>query len=215
MKTFLIIKMNIMNKQISIMVLAVGAFFGIACSNSDASKTTNNTVSVEKSENSSEKDQAATENSVTDDAAIATIETNDFVLKVHKAIPFTLKPKSYQPFKVDPSTRLIVLDVSVRNKLSTPLNFSRILGMTVIKGKGDKNLVAPWVVGAYEVDYAEPNHQKEYDALWSEHFEPNGFHRAILFGMNPSKEEKEFTLIVPEKADFNNSARKSVQFSVE
>jgi hypothetical protein len=84
-----------------------------------------------------------------------------------------------------------------------------------LKGKGDKNLLAPWVVAAYEVDYAEPNHQKEYDALWSSNFEPNGFHRCILIGFNPAKEEKEFTLTVPEKPDFNNPSKKSVQFTTE
>jgi hypothetical protein len=204
-----------MNKQIFIIASSVSILFCISCGNSEASKTTNNTITAEKIETTPEKTRAPAQSSAIDDAAIATIETSDFILKVHKAIPFSLKPKSYQPFKVDPSTKLIVLDVSVRNKLSTPLNFSRILGMTVIKGKGDKGLLAPWVVAAYEVDYAEPNHQKEYDALWSEHFEPNGFHRAILFGMNPSKEEKEFTLIVPEKPDFNNPSKKTVQFSVE
>jgi hypothetical protein len=203
-----------MNKQILIVVLVVSIFFCVSCGNSEASKTTDTVVS-EKTDSSSKNTEAQTAVSVRDDAAIATIETNDFVLKVHKAIPFTLKPKSYQPFKVDPSTKLIVLDVSVRNKLSTPINFSRILGMTVIKGTGDKNLLAPWVVAAYEVDYAEQNHQKEYDALWSSSFEPNGFHRAILFGINPSKEGRQFTLTVPEKPDFNNPAKKSVQFSVE
>lgn len=152
---------------------------------------------------------------VNDGRAIATIETADYILKIHKVIPFALKPKPYEPFKVDASTKLVALDVSVRNKLSTPINFSRILGMTVIKGKGDKNLVAPWVVAAYEVDYPESNHQKEYDALWSSQFEPNGFHRAILLGLNPGKEEKEFRLILPEKPDFNNPARKEASFTTE
>lgn len=204
-----------MKKKIPAIACSLIVFIGLSCGNSEAPKTANSDNTEKKEEAVSQKTEASIINSVTDDAAIATLETSDFILKIHKAIPFSLKPKSYQPFKVDPATKLVALDVSVRNKLSTPINFSRILGSSVIKGKGDKNLLAPWVVAAYEVDYAEPNHQKEYDALWSSSFEPNGFHRTILFGINPSKEEKEFTLTVPEKPDFNNPAKKSVQFSVE
>jgi hypothetical protein len=76
------------------------------------------------------------------------------------------------------------------------------------------NMMAPWVVAAYITDYPYPNHQKEYDALWSSSFEGNGFHRAMLLGLNPKKEENEFTLIVPEKPDFNNPSRKELKFSL-
>ena len=182
--------MSIMKKQISIPTLSIAIFFCVSCGNGEAFKAGNSNFTANKTQDTSTKAETSTAVSVNDDAAIATIETNDFILKVHKAIPFTLKPKSYQPFKVDPSKKLIALDISVRSKLTKPINFSRILGMAVIKGKGEKNLLAPWVVAAYEVNYPEQNHQKEYDALWSESFEPNGFHRAILFGINPSKDEK-------------------------
>jgi len=192
------------------------AFFFVSCSNNKAETTQEPAVKdVHVAARQTNAENKTTEAGVQDGSAIATLETSDFILKVHKAIPFTLKPKSYEPFKVDPSTKLVVLDISVRNKLSTPLNFSRILGMTELRGNGGKNLVAPWVVAAYEVDYPEPNHQKEYNALWSSSFEPNGFHRSILIGMNPDKEEKKITLIVPEKADFNSPSRKSVQFTTE
>ena len=194
--------------------IAIGVLF-ISCSENKTEPKTATVTDVHTNSNKTVDALNTTDAGVQDGSAIATIETSDFVLKIHKAISFSLKPKSYEPFKVDPSTKLIALDVSVRNKLPTPLNFSRILGMTVIKGKSEKNLMATWVVAAHEVDYPEPNHQKEYDALWSSSFEPNGFHRAILLGINPSKEEKQFTLVVPENPDFNNPARKSVQFSVE
>ena len=198
------------------LIFTFGVMHFIACNNdSKANGQTGTQIASAEKTNTPAPEQAANQSNVDDGPAIATMETSDFILKIHRAIPFELKPKSYQPFKVDPATKLVVLDVSVRNKLSTPINFSRILGMTVIKSEGDKNLMAPWVVGAYEVDYAEANHQKEYDALWSEHFEPNGFHRAILLGMNPKKEEKKFTLIVPSKADYNNPMKKSIAFSVE
>ena len=204
-----------MKKIISISAISITFLFFISCSNNNAAvQAKSENAAADKNDSITEKKETALAGSVTDDAAIATIETSDFILKIHKAIPFSLKPKSYEPFKVDPSTKLIALDISVRNKLSTPLNFSRILGMTQIKGKGVKNLVAVWVVAAYEVDYPEANHQKEYDALWSEHFEPNGFHRAILMGLNPKKEENEFTLIVPEKPDFNNPSKKEIKFSL-
>lgn len=199
----------------SFLIFIFGHFISCNGSNKTSNQPVETKVASAQKTSQAESVSSSPENTVSDGPAIATIETSDFILKIHKAVSFTLKPKSYEPFKVDPSTKLIALDVSVRNKLSTPLNFSRILGMTVIKGKGEKNLVAPWVVAAHEVDYPEPNHQKEYDALWSNSFEPDGFHRAILFGINPSKEEKEFKLTVPEKADFNNPSRKSVQFSVE
>lgn len=190
----------------------------ISCSgnNTEAKKTLEVKDVQTNAANKTVADDKTLPSSAEDGPAIATVETTDFILKIHRAIPFALKPKSYQPIKVDPATKLVVLDVSVRNKLSSPINFSRILGMIVIKGEdeGDKNLIAPWVVGAYEVDYAEPNHQKEYDALWSEHFEPNGFHRAILIGLNPKKDENKFTMIVPEKPDFNNPAKKELTFSL-
>lgn len=207
--------MIFMKKNVPIIAASLIVLTWLSCGSSEVPKTAGNNDTGKKEEAAPQKTQAAITTSVTDDPAIATIETSDFILKIHKAIPFSLKPKSYEPFKVDPSTKLIALDVSVRNKLSTPINLSRILGMTVIKGKSEKNLLAPWVVAAHEVDYPEPNHQREYDALWSSSFEPNGFHRAILFGINPSKEEKNFTLVVPEKPDFNNPHKKSVQFSVE
>lgn len=198
----------------SILILVYGNL--ISCDSGQTASVKPAETKVASTEKStSPQTTVSNENNVSDGSAIATLETGDFVLKIHKAIPFTLKPKSYQPFKVDPSTKLVVLDVSVRNKLSTPLDFARILGMTVLKGKSDKNLMAPWAVAAYEVDYAEPNHQKEYDALWNEHFEPNGFHRAILIGFNPRKEENNFTLVVPSKADFNNPMTKEVSFSLE
>lgn len=198
----------------SILLLVYGNL--ISCNSGETASVKPSETKIAAAEKSvSPQTTVSNETNVSDGPAIATLETGDFVLKIHKAIPFTLKPKAYQPFKVDPSTKLVVLDVSVRNKLSTPIDFARILGMTVLKGKGDKNLMAPWVVGAYEVDYAEPNHQKEYDALWNEHFESNGFHRAILIGLNPKKEENNFTLEVPSKADFNKPMTKKVSFSLE
>lgn len=160
-------------------------------------------------------DHPVAQSTVSDSAAIATLDADDFILKVHKAVTFQLKPKAYEPLKVDPATKLVVLDVSVRNKLATPLDLSKILGMTVLKGKGDKNLVAPWVVAAYITDYPYPNHQKEYDALWSTKFEGNGFHRAMLIGLNPGKQEKDFTLSVPTKADYNNPSKRDIRFSIE
>lgn len=197
------------------LIFTFGLMHFVACNNdSKANGQTNTQIASAEKTNTPAPEQAANQNNVDDGPAIATMETNDFILKIHRAIPFELKPKSYQPIKVDPATKLVVLDVSVRNKLSTPINFSRILGMTVIKGDGDKNLMAPWVVGAYEVDYAEANHQKEYDALWSSQFEPNGFHRAILIGLNPKKDENNFTMIVPGKADFNNPEKKEIKFSL-
>lgn len=187
----------------------------ISCSNSQDTKTGSQPVSDDQKDTAVVKTETPTDSDIKDSAAIAIVETSDYILKLHRAIEFTPASKAYQPFKVDPSTKLVVLDISVRNKLSTPLNFSRILGMTVLKGKGETNLVAPWVVAAYITDHADPNHQKQYDALWSSNFEPKGFHRAIFLGLNPKKEQKEFTLIVPEKPDFNNPVKREVKFSVQ
>jgi hypothetical protein len=196
-------------------VIVVAALMSCGNNNSQEKTITGEKKAVSDTGTGKVADNKTTTTGVEDGPAIATIETSDYVLKVHRAIPFTLKPKSYQPFKMDPNTKLVALDISVRNKLSTPLDFSRILIMSSIKGKGEKNLVAPWVVAAYEVDYPENGHQAQYNALWSTSFEPNGFHRAILMGINPPQDENKFTLSVPEKADFNNPARKTVEFAVE
>lgn len=203
-----------MNTSKHSLIAGISVVLLISCADNKAG-TTANTAKDTTTQTTSAVESKPSTADVQDGPAIATIETSDYILKIHRAIPFQLKPKSYEPIKVDPSTKLVVLDVSVRNKLSTPINFSRILGMTVLKGKGEKNLMAPWVVGAYEVDYPEAKHQKEYDALWSENFEANGFHRSILLGLNPEKGEKNFRLIVPEKPDFNNPSRKEVQFTTD
>ncbi|HWI91635.1 MAG TPA: hypothetical protein VNT20_10195 [Flavisolibacter sp.] len=202
-------------KLFSGFIFMLGALHFVACNNdSKVNGQTGTQIAAAEKTSMPAPVQTVAQSNVDDGPAIATMETNDFVLKIHRAISFELKPKSYQPIKVDPSTKLVVLDVSVHNKLSTPINFSRILGMTVIKGDGDKNLMAPWVVGAYEVDYAEANHQKEYDALWSSQFEPNGFHRAVLIGLNPKKDENNFTMIVPGKPDFNSPEKKEIKFNL-
>jgi len=204
-----------MNNWKDCIITSALTVFIISCTDNNAETPSTTVKEDTASVNGVAVENKSSTSEVQDGSAIATLETSDFILKIHKAIPFELKPKSYQPFKVDPSTKLVALDISVRNKLSTPINFSRILGMTVLRGKGEKNLMAPWVVAAYEVDYAEPNHQKEYDALWSNNFEANGFHRAILLGLNPPKDENDFTLIVPEKADYNNPSRKQLNFKIE
>jgi len=206
---------NYQNKIISIFTLF---FFIVSCRNNkteNAETKETKSAATEKPMAAESKPPSSSTSAAEDGPAIATIETSDYILKIHKVVPFTLKPKSYEPLKVAADTKLAVLDISVRNKLSSPLNFSRILGMTEIRGKANKmNMMAPWVVAAYITDYPYPNHQKEYDALWSSSFEGNGFHRAMLLGLNPKKEENEFTLIVPEKPDFNNPSRKELKFSL-
>lgn len=204
-------------RQISIVPIFISMFFIVSCGNDKTPKaeTTNEKNARTENLTVAESKTSSSPASAEDGPSVATLETSDFILKIHRVIPFTLKPKSYEPLKVAADTKLAVLDISVRNKLSTPINFSRILGMTEIKGKENKNLMAPWVVAAYITDYPYSNHQKEYDAIWNSAFEPNGFHRAILLGLNPKKNENEFTLIVPEKPDFNNPSRKEINFKTE
>lgn len=205
------------NKKYSIASVLFVMILIASCSNDKSGKTEivsekSNNTSTEKPATVENKETSKTASTAEDGLAIATLETSDYILKIHRVVPFTLKPKSYEPIKVSADTKLAVLDISVRNKLSAPLNLSKILGMTIIKGKGGKNLLAPWVVAAYITDYPYPNHQKEYDALWSSTFDPNGFHRAMLLGLNPNKDEDEFMLIMPEKADYNSS-KKEVKFN--
>jgi hypothetical protein len=204
---------NISSKMIKNTAIAILMLCIASCGNNKA----DNKVTVTEKKDTVTTTNTTTEvkSAVEDGPAIATIETSDYILKLHQVIEFTPKPKSYQPFKIDPGTKLAVLDISVRNKLSVPLNFSRILGMTNVKGNGPKNLVSPWVVAAYITDFPDANHQKEYDALWNSSFEPNGFHRSILIGINPKQEENDFTLVIPGKADFNNPENKELKFSLK
>ena len=200
----------------SLIPLVVLLAFLSSCG-SNATKTeqqeNKTTDTVKKQEAQPAPPPAAANDAVTDGPAIATLETESFILKIHRAIEFTPAPKAYQAFKIKEGHKLVALDVSVKSKLSGPLDMGMILTMSALKDGKAHAYMAPWVVAAYMIDNPDPVHQKEYDALWSNKFGAGEFHRAILLGMDPPAAEKDFTLTMPEKADFN-AAKKSVKFSL-
>jgi hypothetical protein len=187
----------------------------IACNDDKTdSNEEKKTAKVESKQTETTKIKTTNPAQVSDGPAIGQIETNDFVLKVHRAITFELAPKSYEPIKVPPGHKLVVLDISIRNKTAGQYNMGKILIMTEVKDSKGKNDAGPWVVGAYMVDHPDAGHQPEYDALWSDHFGAGEFHRAILLGLDPPKEEKTITLLVPEKANYN-APRKELKIAIE
>jgi hypothetical protein len=63
-------------------------------------------------------------------------------------------------------------------------------------------------------DHPDPNHQAEYDAMWSDHFGAGEFHRSILLGFDPPVGEKDFVLEVPVSDKVVSGGMKKVSFSL-
>lgn len=148
------------------------------------------------------------------DTVLAVIETDTYEMKVHRAIPFRPKADPLGMYKLPEGDRYVVLDLSVRNKGSEPLEMGSILLVakvtdetgTALKG----NLMA---LSAYTLENPDPNHDAEYGEVWSMEFKPGAVHRAVALGVQAPAAARTLTFAVPARAGDSKDFRQ-VKFDI-
>lgn len=147
--------------------------------------------------------------------ALGRIETDSYVLTLHRAIGFMPKTDALGLLKTRDGHRYAVLDISVTNKGSEPLEMGTIMLFSKIADRNGNsyggNLGA---LTAYTLDYPDPKHQEQYDALLSMEFPAGATHRAVVLGLELPQDVKELVFSVPVKADMN-AERKQIAFSLD
>ena len=193
--------------------------FVFACNEDKGTKT------VQKVEEPTDKSAqfAATENKAAEDKnkvqdgpAIAYVVTDKYVMKLHKAIAFYPKSDPFGMFKVTEGHQFIVLDMSVLNKTSLPIDMGQVfINATIKDEKGNKYNILSGVtpIASYTYDYPNDNHQTEYEVMWSNTFPANEFHRTTVLGLEAPKEIRSFTLTVPAEPG-SKKEKKELQFTL-
>jgi hypothetical protein len=148
-----------------------------------------------------------------DGPAIGTIETDKYVMKLHQA--FTYKPAEstvMANWTPKEGYRFIYLDVSLRNKGAEPLDGGFVfIALKVTDKNGVEYKKPAAALAGYTTDHPEASNQKEYEALW-EKFDPNEFHREIIYAVEVPEDINEFTLSLP--ADRQRKEWKQLSFSL-
>ena len=206
------------NKTLQLLSL-LALFLTFSCSDEKSgSTTTDKEKDADKAAQfASTADKTATDkNAVTDGPAVAMLETDKFVMKLHKAIAFFPKSDPFGMFKVTEGHHFIVLDMSVKNKTSEILDMGQIFIHANVKDdKGNKYNILSGVtpIASYTYDNPTDYHQKEYEALWSNTFPANGFHRTTVLGLEAPKDVKNFILTIPTEPG-SKKEKKEIQFTL-
>jgi hypothetical protein len=149
----------------------------------------------------------------TDGNSIGAIETDNYTMKLHSVF-------AYSPQKSDvmanwtpkPGYRFIYLDVSLRNKSTQPLDGGAVfIALKVTDKNGVEYKKPATALAAYTSDHPEAQNLKEYNALW-EKFEPNEFHREIIYAVEVPENVNDFILSLP--ADKRRKEWKQVSFNL-
>lgn len=152
-----------------------------------------------------------------DGPAIATITAPAYVAKVHRSIAFVPKNDGMGMMKVKKGHHFVVLDMSVRNtSKKQEVDMGQILLSTkVTDEKGNEYRLNPMAIAAYTLDNPNPQHQVQYNAMWSK-LKPGDFYRTTVFGMEVPDGTKNFVLNMKEDGDvFKESKRHTAKFSAE
>jgi len=149
-----------------------------------------------------------------DGQAIAVIETDTYVMKVHRAIPFMPRNEPAGMLKVKEGHRYVVFDISVRNKSSQPLEMGSIMLVTKIADETGKSYGGHLgALTSYLVDNPDPNHDAEYEGVWSMELPPGAFHRALSLGVEAPVNVNAFVISAPPKPNDVANMR-SAKFSL-
>jgi hypothetical protein len=149
----------------------------------------------------------------TDGNSIGAIGTDNYTMKLHSVF-------AYSPQKSDvmanwtpkPGYRFIYLDVSLRNKSTQPLDGGAVfIALKVTDKNGVEYKKPATALAAYTSDHPEAQNLKEYNALW-EKFEPNEFHREIIYAVEVPENVNDFILSLP--ADKRRKEWKQVSFNL-
>ncbi len=188
-------------------------FLCTSCNNASGDKGVTESTSTAEVNETKVVESDKTSPAEIDAPVIGQIETEQYHLKLHGVIPFELIPKTYQPFKPVAGHKLVVLDISIKNRSNQPIDMGNILVKAVVNSSGSTvNYIRPWVVAAYITDHPDRAHQPAYDALWRDAYPPGEVHRAKLLGIHPPNEVNDFKLTLP-VSDQMNAATKVIEFS--
>lgn len=195
-------------KKVIVASLAIGltAVIFTSCQSNHAAET----KTVKKTSNQKEASKVTIK---TDGPAIGSIETADYVVKLHQV--FNYKPQenavmaNWTPKK---GYRFIYLDVSLRNKSAAVIDGGFVfiaLKVTDMNGVEYKKPAA--ALAGYISDNPETQNQNEYNEMWGK-FEPNEFHRELVYAVEVPENINEFELSLP--ADNKRKEWKKLQFSL-
>jgi hypothetical protein len=201
------IKLIMKTKKImcsGLLIILVAGLFS-ACQHNQAAEV--------KAKNTNELPKKETAASKPDDASVGTIETENYIMKLHRA--FTYSPKKSEVmanWTPKQGYRFIYLDVSLRNKSVQPLDGGFVfIALKVTDKNGTEYKKPAAALAAYTSDHPEAQNLKEYNALW-EKFEPNEFHREIIYAVEVPEDINEFILSLP--ADKRRKEWKQLSFTL-
>ncbi|HEU4901644.1 MAG TPA: hypothetical protein VFT06_02605 [Flavisolibacter sp.] len=152
-----------------------------------------------------------------DGPSIATITAPAYVAKVHRSMAFIPENDGMGMMKVKKGHHFVVLDMSVRNtSKKQEVDMGQILLSTkVTDEKGNEYRLNPMAIAAYTLNNPDPQHQAQYNAMWSK-LKPGDFYRTTVFGMEVPDGTKNFVLAMKEDGDiFKDSKRYTAKFSAE
>jgi hypothetical protein len=134
----------------------------------------------------------------TDDAAIGFIKTENYVMKLHSVFNYKPKPVAGMAnMEPKPGFRFIYLDVSLRNTGTAKLDGGDLFIALKITDKNGIEYKKPaMALAAYATEHPDDQSDKEYNALW-EKFEPNEFHRALIYAVEVPVNIKKYILSLP------------------
>lgn len=182
---------------IAVLTVTVGSGLFMSCQDNHASEAKPGKKETAKKEEIKEtKGKAPVKE---DGAAIASIETKDYVMKLHRAFTYTPKDggimANWAPKK---GNKFIYLDVSLRNKSAVKIDGGFIfIALKVTDKNGVEYKKPAAALAGYCSDNPQEQNQGEYDALW-EKFEPNEFHREVVYAVEVPENTNEFILSLPE-----------------
>ncbi len=188
------------------LAISLTAIIFVSCQDNHAAET----KPVKKVSKQKEESKAAIK---ADGPAIGSIETADYEVKLHQV--FSYKPEAdavmanWTPKK---GHRFIYLDVSLRNKSAAVIDGGFVfIALKVTDMQGVEYKKPATALASYLTDHPEAQNQHEYNEMWGK-FEPNEFHRELVYAVEVPENINEFELSLP--ADKKRKEWKKLQFSL-
>lgn len=148
-----------------------------------------------------------------DSAAVGMIQTDNYEMKLHHAFVYTpAGSEVLAGFKPKEGFKFMYLDVSMKNIGAGKVDGGEIFIALKIIGSDHKEYKKPAAaLAAFTSENPTASNLREYNALW-EKFDPNEFHRDIVFAVEVPADMKEFTLRLP--VDRSRKEWKEIKFSL-
>lgn len=192
-------------KKLIAMALAGGwMMFLSSCSENHATKPVASKPKIDKTSAASVKE---------DGTAIGSIETDSYVMKLHRAFAYEAQGSDVLAgFKPKEGFKFIYLDVSLRNKGPQKLDGGFLFIDLKLTGENGVEYKKPAAaLAAYTSEHPEDSNTDEYNALWGT-FDPNEFHREIVYAVEVPKELNSFVVSMPVVA--RKKDRRELKFSL-